>query len=146
MSAPRRQDSCHKNYYKNKLYFREYKFPDKQYWEGRDVAVLLLRSPFNFDDYVRPACLPPLNWTSKFSGGLMVTSGMGMINNFESTSELKIASIQMLKKSECKKLLENTKSFTFPYKGRRPDSNIKLLISIFRWYNLWQGCNKYMRW
>ena len=105
-----------------KLNFREYKFPDKLFWEGRDVAVLLLRSPFNFDDYVRPACLPPIDWTSKFSGGLMVASGMGMINDNDSTTELKIASIRMLRKSDCKQLLEST--FPFPYKGRRSDCNI----------------------
>jgi len=44
----------------------------------------------------------------------MVASGMGMINNNDSTSELKIASIRILKKSECKQLLEST--FTFSYK------------------------------
>ena len=112
--------------------------------DGHDVAVLIVDKPFDFDDYVRPIRLQSNNWYHRFEGGIMVASGMGMINNNESTSELKLASIQMLKKSECKKLLENT--FTFPYKGRRPDSNIKLLISIFRWYNLRQGCNKYMWW
>ena len=59
---------------------------------------------------------------SNFKGGIMVASGMGMINNNHFTSELKIASIRMLKKSECKKLLENT--WTFPYNGRRSDCNI----------------------
>ena len=72
--------------------------------EGRDVAVLLLRSPFNFDDYVRPACLPPIDWTSKFSGGLMVTSGMGQIGVNKSTTKLKLDSIQMFSKNECKSL------------------------------------------
>ena len=86
---------------------------------GRDVAVLLLRSPFNFDDYVRPACLPPLNWTSKFSGGLMVTSGMGQIGNDKPTSELKLTSIHMLSKKDCK-----TSEFPGSYfKGKRPDLN-----------------------
>ena len=111
MSAPRRPDSCHKNYYKNKLYFREYKFPDKQYLGGRDVAVLLLRSPFNFDDYVRPACLPPIDWTSKFSGGLMVTSGMGKIGVNKRTTKLKLDSIQMFSKNKCKRLRFPGRSF-----------------------------------
>ena len=102
-----------------KLYFREYKFPDKQYLEGRDVAVLLLRSPFNFDDYVRPACLPPLNWSSKFSGGLMITSGMGQIGVNKRTTELKLASIHMLSKNDCKKSEFPGSSF----KGKRPDLN-----------------------
>ena len=79
---------------------------------------------FDFNDYVRPAGLPYSFFTTQpdYTGGLMVASGMGRINNNDSTSELKIASIRMLKKSECKKLLEST--FSFPYKGRRPDSNI----------------------
>ena len=114
MSSPKRQDSCHKNYYKlitKKLYFREYKFPDKLYLEGRDVAVLLLRSPFNFDDYVRPACLPPIDWTSKFSGGLMVASGMGKIGVNKRTTKLKLDSIQMFSKKNCKRLRFPGRSF-----------------------------------
>ena len=51
----------------------------------------------------------------------MVASGMGMINNNDITSELKIASIRMLTKSECEKLFENT--WTFYYRGRRLDYN-----------------------
>ena len=118
MSAPKRQDSCHKNITK-KLFFREYRFPDKLYLEGRDVAVLLLRSPFNFDDYVRPACLPPIDWSSKFSGGLMITSGMGQIGVNKRTTELKLASIHMLSKNDCKKSEYPGSSF----KGKRPDLN-----------------------
>ena len=96
----------------------------KSHRDGRDVAVLITDQSFDFNDYVRPACLPDFNdftgWL--FEGGIMVASGMGMINNSDSTNELKIASIQMLKKSECKQLLES--SFTFPYKGTSPYCNI----------------------
>ena len=75
------------------------------YLGGRDVAVMILDKPFNFDDYVRPACLPPINWTSNthFKGGIMVTSGMGRIDNPHRTNELKLASIQMLTKDECRR-------------------------------------------
>ena len=87
-----------------KLYFRDYKFP-LVYKGGRDVAVLKLDEPFKFDDYVRPACLPPINWTSKryFEGGIMVASGMGRIDNDHRTTELKLASLQMLTKDECRR-------------------------------------------
>ena len=97
---------------------------------------MIVDQPFKYDDYVRPARLRPRkNWYNHFEGGIMVASGMGKINNNEYTSQLNIASIQMLKKSECKKLLENT--FRFPYKGGRPDLNIKSFIPIFRWYYVW---------
>ena len=68
------------------------------------MAVLLLESPFKFDDYVRPACLPPIDWTSKFSEGIMVASGMGRIDNVHGTTELKLASLQMFSKNKCKSL------------------------------------------
>ena len=71
---------------------------------GRDVAVLLLESSFDFDDYVRPACLPPLDWTSKFGEGKMVASGMGEIGINKTTTELKLDSIQMFSKNKCKSL------------------------------------------
>ena len=85
-----------------KLSFREYKHP-LVYRGGRDVAVMILDKPFNFDDYVRPACLPPINWMSNFKGGIMVASGMGRIDNVHRTNELKLASIQMLTKDECRR-------------------------------------------
>ena len=66
---------------------------------------MILDKPFNFDDYVRPACLPPIDWTSKryFKGGVMVVSGMGRIDNDHRTAELKLASLQMLTKDECRR-------------------------------------------
>ena len=85
---------------------------------------MITDQPFDFNDYVRPACLAP-GFTSKgwvpFEGGIMIASGMGKINNNDVTSELKIASIQMLKFSECRQHWKNT--FTFPYTCRRPDYN-----------------------
>ena len=70
------------------------------------MTVLLLESPLNFDDYVTPACLPPINWMSNtyFKGGIMVASGMGKIDNVHLTTELKLASLQMFSKNKCKSL------------------------------------------
>ena len=65
---------------------------------------MIVDQPFHFDDYVKPACLPPLDWTSKFNGGTMVVAGMGDIGNDKYASELKLTSIQMLSKSKCKSL------------------------------------------
>ena len=86
------------------------------------VGSLIVDKPFEFDDYVRPASLPSMDWTSKFSGGIMVASGMGMINNDDTTSELKLASIRMFSKTQCKKMVNNV--FSFPYKGERIDLNV----------------------
>ena len=66
---------------------------------------MILDKPLNFDDYVRPACLPPVNWMSNryFKGGIMVASGMGRIDKKNRrTAELKLASLQMLTKDECR--------------------------------------------
>ena len=96
------------------------------YRGGRDVAVMILDKPFNFDDYVRPACLPPINWMSNFKGGIMVASGMGRIDNAHRTTELKLASIQMLTKDECRR-----DSWVKDYfKGKRSHSNM-ISISIY---------------
>ena len=49
----------------------------------------------------------------------MVVSGMGNIENGKSTSELKLGSIHMLSKNDCK-----TSEFPGSYfKGKRPDLN-----------------------
>ena len=53
---------------------------------------------------------------SRLNEGTMIASGMGMIGNDKRTSELKLASIQMLSKSQCK-------SIEFPgslFKGKCP--------------------------
>ena len=66
---------------------------------------MILNKQFNFDDYVRPACLPAINWYTYLpKGGIMVASGMGRIDNLHRTTELKLASIQMLTKDECRRL------------------------------------------
>ena len=80
---------------------RRYKHPGS-YIDGCDVAVLILDKPFDFDEYVRPVCLPTIDWTSRLSEGTMIASGMGRIGNDIRTSELKLASIQMLSKNKCK--------------------------------------------
>ena len=60
----------------------------------------------------------------------MIASGMGMIGNDKRTSELKLASIQMLSKSQCK-------SIEFPgslFKGKCPkifDSTKKFLKKLY---------------
>ena len=84
------------------------------------MAVLLLESPFKFDDYVRPACLPPIDWTSKFSEGIMVASGMGDIGINITTTELNLDSIQMFSKDKCKSLDYPGRYGTF--KGKPPIS------------------------
>ena len=85
--------------------FREYKSPLFTLG-GHDVAVLILDKPFNIDDYVRPACLPPSDWTTKsyYKGGNMIASGMGNIANDHRTTELKLVSMQMFSENECRKL------------------------------------------
>ena len=42
-----------------------------------DVAVLIVNDPFPINDYIRPACLPPVEWARNLKGGKMVISGMG---------------------------------------------------------------------
>ena len=83
--------------------FRRYKNP-KSYLDGCDIAVAILSKPLKFDEYVRPVCLPKMDWTSQLNKGTMVASGMGMIGNDKRTSELKLASIQMLSISKCKSI------------------------------------------
>ena len=98
---------------------------------------MLIESPFDFDDYVRPACLPPLDWTSKFSGGIMVASGMGEIENDKSTSELKLASIHMLSKNKCKNLDFPGSLFKGESKLSSPNDNFRILRFALKTKNLY---------
>ena len=107
------------------------------------MTVLLLESPFNFDDYVRPACLPPINWTSYtyFKGGIMVASGMGRIDNVHLTTELKLASIQMLTKDECR----GHPWVKYYFKGKKGYLKPYLNMISFRWYDLWRSYYRHMQ-
>ena len=89
--------------------------------ESYDVAVLLVSSPFRFNDYVRPACLPPLDWGRKFHGGKMITSGTGHSEESEGRNEvvrpLKLATIPMNTKQQCKQLFSKG-YYRRGYKGK----------------------------
>ena len=52
-----------------KLFLRKYDQDDQNY----DVAIMMLASPFDYTDYVRPACLPPPDF--EFENGRMIVSG-----------------------------------------------------------------------
>ena len=88
--------------------------------ESYDVAVLLVSSPFRFNDYVRPACLPPLAWGKKFNGGKMIASGTGRSEGRQETLRpLKFATIPMNSKQQCKHLFSSARGlFSRSYKGK----------------------------
>ena len=69
-----------------------------------DLAVLIVDQPFPINDFIRPACLPKEGWTENLKDGRMVISGMGMTNPGvrQTSSTLKIATIPMQSKSQCK--------------------------------------------
>ena len=50
--------------------FSRYNHNTKYY----DIAIMMLASPFEYTDYVRPACLPPAEF--EFENGRMIVSGM----------------------------------------------------------------------
>jgi len=59
--------------------------------------------PFLINDFVRPACLPPVGWTEKLNGGKMVISGMGKtLNSRKQSRKMQVATIPMKSKFECK--------------------------------------------
>jgi len=67
------------------------------------LAVLIVDYPFLINDFVRPACLPPIEWAKKLIGGEMVISGMGQISysRRELSPNMKVATIPMKSKMEC---------------------------------------------
>ena len=75
--------------------------------ETFDVAVLFVSSPFWFDDYVRPACLPVMDWGNKFPGGKMIASGFGVSDGGQRTGSLKTATIHMHSKQNCKDIIRS---------------------------------------
>ena len=46
--------------------------------------------------------MPTMNWASRLSKGTMIASGMGMISNERRTTELKVAPIQILSRTQCR--------------------------------------------
>ena len=69
-----------------------------------DLAVLIVDHPFPINDYIRPACLPPLEWASNLKGGTMVISGMGRTQTGSRQSPtMQIATIMIKSKMACTK-------------------------------------------
>ena len=66
------------------------------------MAVLLVNDPFPINDYIRPACLPPVEWARNLKGGKMVISGMGRTVPYSGRSPtLQIATITIKSKMAC---------------------------------------------
>ena len=80
-----------------------------------DIAVLFVSSPFLFDNYVRPACLPAMDWGNKFPGGKMIASGFGVSDGGIRTGSLKIATIDMNSKQNCKRIFRSM--YSIPFQG-----------------------------
>ena len=66
-----------------------------------DLAVLIVNYPFPINNFIRPACLPPMRWSWKLKGGNMVISGMGKTPYHERSPYMQIATIPMKSKHEC---------------------------------------------
>ena len=82
--------------------------------KSNDLAVLIVDQPFPINDFIRPACLPALGWAGNIQGGNMVISGMGKTPTSSAQSpNMKIATIPMKSKSECKR----NPSIGIPFKG-----------------------------
>ena len=66
------------------------------------MAVLIVDDPFPINDYIRPACLPPVEWAKNLNGGKMVISGMGVTRRGSGLSRtLQIATITTKSKIAC---------------------------------------------
>ena len=70
-----------------------------------DLAVLIVDYPFPINDFIRPACLPPLGWANNLKDGNMVISGMGKTDRSDGkrSASMQIATIPMQSKLECKR-------------------------------------------
>ena len=69
-----------------------------------DVAVLIVDDPFPINDYIRPVCLPPVEWARYLKDGKMVISGMGRTQTSSRQSPtLQIATITIKSKMTCTK-------------------------------------------
>ena len=62
---------------------------------------MIVINPFLINDFVRPACLPPIEWTKKLIGGKMVVSGMGITSSGTLSPNMRVATIPMKSKMEC---------------------------------------------
>ena len=67
---------------------------------------MLLARPFDYTDYVRPACLPPRNFNLDSSTGRMIIEGFGNKELMEQTDRfpttMKYYTIPMCSQSTCK--------------------------------------------
>ena len=75
------------------------------------MAVLIVNDPFPINDYIRPACLPPVEWARNLKDGKMVISGMGQTQTTSRQSPtMKIATITMKSKMACTQMHPHFKS------------------------------------
>ena len=117
------------------MYLRTYKSSQCSDSCPYDLAVLEVSEPFPINDFIRPACLPKEGWTSNLKNGRMVISGMGMTNPQieQRSSTLKIATIPMHSKSQCKQNYNIQKEFNdSPFNGNLfRESKVPAWFSIF---------------
>ena len=75
-----------------------------------------------------------MDWSSKLTQGTMVASGMGNIGNDQWTSELKLGSIGMLSRDQCKQVAD----LGVLFKGTKfAIGRIVRTTLMFRWYDMW---------
>merc|ERR1719356_406330 len=71
-----------------------------------DISIMLLAKPFEYTDYVRPACLPPRNFNLGSSTGRMIISGLGNTAQTGQTDKfpdtMQYTTIPMCSQSTCK--------------------------------------------
>jgi len=66
-----------------------------------DIAIMIMKKPFKYTDYVRPACLPSPDFT--FNNGRMIISGTGdTTGNKDLSPTVQYTTIPMCSQNACK--------------------------------------------
>ncbi|KAF2904170.1 hypothetical protein ILUMI_01990, partial [Ignelater luminosus] len=78
--------------------------------KNNDIALLRLEKEIEYNDFIHPICLPPINFPAPEEGAELTVSGWGSTEEGGPTSDVKLkVKVPTISNDKCKKALNDTR-------------------------------------